>query len=136
MGGDILSLPFNKRKFMRVVEIGVKKKNTMPAQERDALVKKCRAEDDKIRTGMFEFIDAQGGWLDFSYRKYPGEPLKVIHLIHGEICDLPMGIIKHLNNTKKKVRRYNLELPFDGNARVPRSYETVSRVRFTPTDVL
>ncbi len=120
---------------MEVREINKKNRNTMPAPERDKLVKEIRAQDDKIRTGMFEFLDAQGGWLEFSYRKYPGESVKIIKLIHGEICDLPMGIIKHLNNTKKKVRRYNLELPSAGG-RPPRSFETMSRCRFTPTDVL
>ena len=63
---------------------------------------------------MFEFLDAQGGWLEFAYRKYPGEPIQMIKMIHGEICDLPMGIIKHLNNTKRKIRRYNMELRADG----------------------
>ena len=120
---------------MEVRELNKKQKNTLPAAERDELVKKMRKEDDKLRKGMFEFLDAQGGWLEFAYRKYPGEPIQMIKLIHGEICDLPMGIIKHLNNTKKKIRRYNMELPSSG-ARPPRSYETVSRVRFTPTDVL
>jgi hypothetical protein len=120
---------------MEVREISKKPKNSLPPQERDDLLKKMRKEDDKIRTGMFEFLDAQGGWLEFAYRKYPGEPIQMIKLIHGEICDLPMGIIKHLNNTKKKIRRYNMEISPDGKKQ-PRSYEVVSRVRFTPTDVL
>ena len=120
---------------MEVRELGKKHKNTLPPAEREELVKKMRKEDDKIRTGMFEFVDAQGGWFEFSYRKYPGEPIQMIKLIHGEICDMPMGIVKHLNNTKRKIRRYSMEIPGDGK-RPPRSYETVSRVRFTPTDVL
>lgn len=120
---------------MEVRELHKKAKNTMPAQEREELVKKMRKEDDKMVNGMFEFLDAQGGWLEFAYRKYPGEPIQMVKLIHGEICDLPMGMVKHLNNTKKKVRRYSMELPTNGG-RVPRSYETVSRVRFTPMSVL
>ena len=87
---------------MEIREISKKLKKSLPPQEREELVKKMRKEDDKIMNGMFEFLDAQGGWLEFSYRKYPGEPIQIIKLIHGEICDLPMGIIKHLNNTKKK----------------------------------
>ena len=87
---------------MEVREINKKKINTLPAEQRDELVKKMRKEDDKIRTGMFEFLDAQGGWIEFAHRKYPGEPIQIIKLIHGEICDLPMGIVKHLNNTKEK----------------------------------
>lgn len=119
---------------MEVRELNKKSKNTLPPAEREARVKEMRKEDDKIRKGMFEFLDAQGGWLEFAYRKYPGEAIQMIKMIHGEICDLPMGIIKHLNNTKRKIRRYSLELP--ANGKVPRSYETVSRVRFTPVDVL
>lgn len=120
---------------MEVRELNKKTRKSLPPQERDELVKKMRKEDDKMVTGMFEFLDAQGGWLEFSYRKYPGEPIQMIKMIHGEICDLPMGIVKHLNNTKKKVRRYSMEIPASGQ-KAPRSYETVSRVRFTPTAVL
>ena len=121
---------------MEVREINKKIRKTLPAQERDELVKKMRKEDEKMVNGMFEFLDAQGGWLEFSYRKYPGEPIQIIKIVHGEICDLPMGIIKHLNNTKKKVRRYSMELPSNGSQRIPRSYETISRARFTPMAVL
>jgi hypothetical protein len=120
---------------MEIREINKKTKNSLPPAERDELVKKMRKEDEKTRNGMFEFVDAQGGWFEFSYRKYPGEPIQIIKLIHGEMCVMPMGIIKHLNNTKRKIRRYSLELPASGQ-RAPRSFETVSRVRFTPTDVL
>lgn len=120
---------------MEVRELNKRQKNTLPQAERDELVKKMRKEDDKIVTGMFEFLDAQGGWLEFAYRKYPGEPIQMIKMIHGEICDLPMGIVKHLNNTKKKIRRYSMAIAESGQ-KAPRSYETVSRVRFTPTAVL
>jgi hypothetical protein len=120
---------------MEVKTIGKKIRNTLPPDERDKLMKKMRAEDDKMVTGMFEFLDAQGGWLDFTYRKYPGQDIQIIKMIHGEICDLPMGIVKHLNGTKKKVRRYDMtNSPKDG--RFPRSYDVISRVRFTPTSVL
>jgi|ERR1700679_2817761 len=120
---------------MEVRELNKKLRNTLPPQEREALVKKMRKEDDKIVHGMFEFLDAQGGWLDFTYRKYPGEPILMMKLIHGEICDLPMGIVKQLNNTKKKIRRYSMELPQSGQ-KPARNFDTISRVRFTPTDVL
>jgi hypothetical protein len=60
--------------------------------------------------------------------------------MHGEICELPMGIVKHLNNTKKKVRKFGLgiaerggEIPERG---LPSTFEVQSRIRFTPMDVL
>ena len=120
---------------MEIKEIYRKNKDKVDLAQSKELMDKMRKEHAKPVKGMFEFIDAQGGWLEFAYRKYPGEPIQMIKLVHGEICDLPMGIIKHLNNTKRKIRRYNMELPADGK-RPPRSYETTSRCRFTPTDVL
>lgn len=119
---------------MEVREINKKQKNTLPDSEREEKIKRMRKEDEKMRKGMFEFLDAQGGWLEFTHRTYPGESIKIIKLTHGEICDLPMGIIKQLNNTKRKVRRYSAELPASGQ-RAARTYEVQSRVRFTPMDV-
>ena len=120
---------------MEIRELYKKQKNNLPAMEREELIKKMRKEDEKMVSGMFEFLDAQGGWLDFAYRKYPGESIQIIKINHGEICDLPMGIVKHLNNTKKKGRKYSHELPEVGK-KVARSYEVISRTRFTPVNVL
>ncbi len=120
---------------MEIRELQKKQKNTATPAERDAMLKEMRKKDDKMVKGMFEFIDAQGGWLDFSRRIYPGEPIQIIRLVHGEICDIPMGIVRQVNNTKRKVRRYNMEIPMIGG-KPARSYETVSRCRFTPMDVM
>lgn len=120
---------------MEIRELGKKVKNTMAEEDKQKLLKEMRKKDEKLVNGMFEFIDAQGGFLEFAYRKYSGEPIMMIKLIHGEICELPMGIIKHLNNTKKKVRRYSQELPTNGRM-TPRSFETISRVRFTPMEMM
>lgn len=120
---------------MLVRELNKKITNTMPEPERLELIKKMRKSDEKMVNGVFEFIDAQGGWLEFAYRKFPGEPILMLKIMHGENCDLPMGLVKHLNNTKKKVRRYNLEL-HSSAGKPPRSFETISRVRFVPSDML
>lgn len=125
---------------MEVKEIHKKQKRTISAEKSDEMINNLRKEHEKPVRGMFEFLDAQGGWLDFSYRYFPGEPLQVIRLVHGEITTLPMGIVKHLNNTRKKIRKFGLgnaerggELPVRG---LPSTYEVQSRVRFTPVDVL
>jgi hypothetical protein len=120
---------------MEVREISKTPKKSLPPAEREALITKMRKEDDKMRKGMFEFLDAQGGWLEFSHRIYPGAPIQMIKLVHGEICEMPMGIVRHVNNTKRKVRRYSMEIPADGK-KPPRSFETISRCRFTPMDVM
>lgn len=126
---------------MEVKEISKKLKTKMPAERYEEAVKKMRREYEKPCKGMFEFSEAQGGWLDFCYRFFPGEPLRTIRLIHGEICELPMGLVRHLNNTKKKIRKIGLnnlegrgaELPERG---LPTTFTVESRVRFTPMDAL
>ena len=120
---------------MEILELNKKQKNTIDPAQRDALYKEMRKKDEKLVKGKFEFIDAQGGWFEWSYRKYKGELFQKIKFFHGEICEIPMGWVKHLNNTLRKVRRYNLELPASGG-KTARSFEVQSRVRFTPMEYL
>lgn len=125
---------------MEIKEFHRKQMTKLPPDKVEEIVKKARKEYDKPCKGMFEFLDAQGGWLDFTDRFFKDQPILTIRLTHGEICELPMGIVKRLNNTKKKVRTFGLnskdlkgELPARG---LPSSYEVQSRVRFTPVDYL
>lgn len=106
----------------------------------EELIKKMRKEHEKLVKGMFEFLDAQGGWLDFSYRIFPDEDVMTFHLIHGQIYELPMGVVKHLNNTRKKIRKMGNGDPtqpgeYNGKG-VPSTFEVQSRVRFTPVDLM
>lgn len=133
---------------MEVREISKTPKKTLPPEKMEALVKKKRAEDEKMVKGMFEFTDAGGGWLDFAYRIYKGAPIQMIKIYHGEIVDLPMGIIRHLNNTFKKVRTFGEGtfsvsgatsggvIPQGPGTKLPTSYVKTSRCRFTPMDML
>ncbi len=111
----------------------------MAPEKHEEIIKKMRKEHDKPIKGMFEFIDAQGGWIEFAYRCFKEDPIVQIRLVHGEICELPMGIVRHLNNTIKKVRKYGadasrgLEL---GKGKLPTTYERQSRIRFTPMEAL
>ena len=67
---------------------------------------------------------------------YPGLIQKYT-LIHGEICDLPMGLVKHLNNTYHKVRKYmNVEQPTNGAVKTPMTFDTRSRIRFVPVEFI
>ena len=120
---------------MEIKEIYRKNKDKVDLAQSKELMDKMRKEHAKPVKGMFEFIDAQGGWLDFAYRFFPEDNIMQIRLTHQEICELPMGIVKHLNNTYKKVRKINVTM--DPNQRgVPNTYEIQSRVRFTPINVL
>jgi len=105
------------------------------------MIEKLRKEHSKMVKGKFEFIDAGGGFLEFNYRFFPEDLLVTYKFVHNEVCEIPMGLVKHLNNTVKKIRNFGLN---DGAARgnrlpdrgLPSTFDTVSRVRFTPIDVL
>ena len=117
--------------MVKVQEYNRKHINKKSRPEVEEMIKKMRKEDDKMVKGHFEFVEAEGGFFKFAHRTYPDEPISVIELIHGELCEIPMGLVKILNNTKKKIRRYeNVQL--DHSGKVPRTFETISRVRFVP----
>ena len=122
---------------MRVIELSSKKKNTKPKAEVEAMIKNMAKEDEKMVKGMFEFVEAEGGFFEFTYKIYPGRPIQTFQFVHGEICEIPLGIVKHLNGTKKKIRRYkDVEQPQTGALKLPRTYETTSRIRFVPQEYL
>lgn len=124
---------------MQILEIN-SHKYKLPSESEKAKAKekmeKMRKEGEKLVKGMFEFLDAQGGWLDFSYRFFPGEPCRTVRINHGEIVDLPMVLVRHLNNIWKKVRVPNREMTEDGRFKGAPYIERVSRTRFTPMDVM
>lgn len=122
---------------MQIKEIANRKYNLPSESEKSRakeLIEKQRKDGQKMIKGMFEFIDAQGGWLDFSYRFYPGEPVRTIHITHGEIVEIPRDLVKHLNNIYKKVRKMAPELDESGKAIKMGVVERYSRTRFTPID--
>lgn len=124
---------------MQVIEITGKSRGAVSDQQRAEVqekIKKMRKEGEKMVKGMFEFIDAQGGWFDFNYRFFPGDPIRTIKLVHGEICDMPMILAKHLNNCYKKVRLPPKELDENGRPVQGGSVTKLSRLRFTPVDMM
>ncbi len=125
---------------MEIKEIVKKQWKNPNAQKMEEEIKKLQKEHNKLVRGMFEFVDAGAGWIDFTHRFFPGEAIMQIRLIHGEICDLPMGLVRHLNNTYKKVRQFNadspdkaVELKMRG---VPTTVQKTSRLRFIPMDAM
>lgn len=129
--------PTNFRAIMKVIDFSRPKANKKSKAEVEEMIKKMRKEDEKLVKGQFEFIDAEGGFFEFNHRIYPGEAIRTYQLIHGEICEIPMGLVKHLNNTVKKITRYsNVEQPPKGAVKLPRTYETKSRLKFIPVEYL
>jgi hypothetical protein len=101
-----------------------------------SLSKRCGRKTIKMRYRHVRIPRCSRRMARVCYRKYPGEPIQMIKMIHGEICDLPYGNRQAFEQHQEKgptLLTWNC-LPMDKKA--PRSYETVSRVRFTPTNVL
>lgn len=122
---------------MKIVELSRKKVNHKSKAEVEEIIKKMRKEYETPIKGQFEFVDAEGGFFEFTERMFPGDPIQTIQLIHGEICTIPLGLAKRLNNTKQKISRYkDVEQAQSGPIRPPRIVETKSRVRFVTMDVL
>lgn len=124
---------------MQVTEISSKTRSPITETQRAEVqekIKKMRKEGEKLVKGMFEFIDAQGGWFDFSYRFFPGEPIRTYKIVHGEIIDIPMIVAKHLNNIYVKVRVPAPELNEQGKAVRSGSLSKRSRTRFTPMEMM
>jgi hypothetical protein len=124
---------------MQIIEINKRKFAPASAQQKaevEEKIKKMRKEGEKMVKGMFEFADAQGGWLDFSYRFFKGDPIRTIKINHGEICDVPVMLAKHLNNCYKKVRMMPKELDESGRPIGKAPITKTSRTRFIPMDML
>lgn len=116
---------------MLITEFKKKAKASLSREKYDEELKKLRKSHDKLVKGRFEFTDAQGGWIEFTYRFFPDDILTVYKFIHGEVTEIPAGLVRHINNTKKKVRKFAINL--DPNARgVPSTYEVQSRIMFIP----
>ncbi len=115
-----------------------KKVDKVKAKE---LLDKMRKEHAPMVKGKFEFVDAGAGWIEFNYRIFPEDLLVTYKFVHNEVCEIPMGLVKHLNNTVKKIRCFGLD---DGSGRgnqlpdrgVPSTFQSTSRVRFIPESVL
>ncbi len=122
---------------MLITEISKKQVKSASLEKRDELIKKLKKEHEKMVKGKFEFVDAQGGWLEFNYRWFKDDVILRLKIMHGEIVELPMGIIKHLNNTRKKIRKLVPNMSGDErNAKQGYVMETQSRVAFTPVELL
>ncbi len=117
---------------MEIKQVRRKKTNTCEPARAKEMLDKLRKEHSKLVKGKFEFVDAGGGFIEFNYRYFPEDMLVSYKFVHNEVCEVPMGLIKHINNTKKKIRIFSDELTDRG---VPSTYTTNSRIRFTPVDM-
>lgn len=124
---------------MEIIQINPRKFTSPTAEQRKVVqdkIKQLRKESEKLVTGMFEFPDAPGGWIDFDYRFLPGEPITKVKITHGEMITIPVILAKHLNNTYKIVRSGVPELDEQGRIKKLGAITRYSRTRFIQMDLM
>lgn len=79
---------------------------------------KLRKEESK--TVKARYINHRGSHerLTKPYMRWAGDPIKIYHLIPGEIYDLPYGFIKEINENDGLNRRSKEDGPKDGTGRI------------------
>ena len=113
----------------------------VPEEQSKDRMEKARKEYYKMVKGRFEFQDAPGGVLTFAHRVFPEDLLVTYTFRHGEICEIPAGLARHLNNCVKKIRTFQ-DMGDSNNAKeLPRAgrkesfYHRDSRVSFKSLDL-
>lgn len=102
----------------------------MPATKREAYEKKMK-NDQKVVRAQFYCFEPKGGEIEMHYAKYPGEPIRFYRFKDGDIYDVPMGLVNHINNNCKLMARSDL---VDKNgAPIPASGKAKQLYQFAPT---
>lgn len=55
-------------------------------------------EDARKVTGIFKNLEAPGGDLTFTYKKYKEDPIREYHFEDGQKYTIPISVAKHINN--------------------------------------
>lgn len=123
--------------MVQIVEINKKVTNTKPRAEVEEMIKKGRKEYERPVKGRFEFTEAPGGVFSFTDRQWPGMPIMQYTIRHDEMCIIPYGVAKRLNNTVQKIRHERSQIGESGAIRgVPDQYDKNSRIKFIPEEYL
>jgi len=86
---------------------------TATVSNKNENLKKLHDEDSKIVKGRFICHEPKGGSVKFSFRKYKEDPVKTYTLFDGKEYELPLAVVKHLNNCGWDVHSHLLDK--DGN---------------------
>jgi len=86
---------------------------------------KQHKEDSKKVKGKFLCHEPKGGSVTFPFRKYKEDKTESYHLYDGEEYELPIGVIKHLNNCGWEVHSHLLDQdgkPYVGTGKIERRF--------------
>lgn len=64
----------------------------------DPKIEAMREEESRMVTGVFRCMEPIGGSVSFSFRKYPGEPVRRYDFEDGRTYTIPLSVARHLNS--------------------------------------
>jgi hypothetical protein len=77
--------------------VGIRKE--VPADEpQNDKIERMRKEESKLVKGIFQDNELKNGSIKFSFKKYRGDPIMTYELKDGEEYELPLSVVRHLNN--------------------------------------
>lgn len=68
-------------------------------KEAEAKTKELHAEESKLVKGVFKNLEAPGGKLEFAYRAFPQDPIRLYEFEDGGSYEVPVSVAKHINKT-------------------------------------
>lgn len=88
--------------YVKDLQINVKEVRTDETKKKNEELRiKQFKEDSKLVKGIFKNLEVKGGDLEFAYRKYKEDPIRIYHFEDGKEYEIPMGVAKHINNSTK-----------------------------------
>ena len=66
-----------------------------------------KKDHERIKV-KFNYIESPGATLKFPFKKYHGDPVIRYELKDGEIYELPIMVIKHLNQNVGRIEHFRL----------------------------
>lgn len=88
-------------------------KNMKPEHKEE--LKKQRKEDSKLVKA--EYMNSRGMHerLTKPYCKYAGDPIQIWHFIPGKVYEVPLGLVKEVNDKSKIPKQRSGLIEVDGN---------------------
>lgn len=87
-------------------------KNFKPEHKKE--LERQKKEDSKIV--KVEYLNARGKHerLTKPYCKYAGDPIQIWHFIPGKVYDVPLGLVREVNDKNKHLKRRSGLVSIDG----------------------
>lgn len=122
--------------LQKKIQESEEKKPAETAPDPNKELEKKRLKDKTPIRGQFHFHEVRGGTLNFVFKMYDGEPVEKYKLTDGQICTLPLGVVRHLM-TSGKYPVYKHEKVIEHDEELFYAFSHwMYRYSFSPTDFI